>query len=42
MAEITPHLKRPVFGETIEHLLGAVRDALSIWIYRRYLRSLFQ
>jgi 2-amino-4-hydroxy-6-hydroxymethyldihydropteridine diphosphokinase len=34
MAEIAPHLKHPVLGETMTNLLGAVRDASSVRIYR--------
>jgi 2-amino-4-hydroxy-6-hydroxymethyldihydropteridine diphosphokinase len=34
LAEIAPHLKHPVFGETMEHLLGAVRDSSAVRIYR--------
>lgn len=34
LAEIAPHLKHPVLGETMSHLLGAVRDAASVRIYR--------
>ena len=34
LAEIAPHLKHPVLGETMSHLLGAVRDTASVRIYR--------
>jgi len=34
LAEIAPHLKHPVFGETMAHLLGAVRDSSAVRIYR--------
>ncbi len=34
LAEIAPHLRHPVLGETISHLLGAVRDPASVRIYR--------
>jgi 2-amino-4-hydroxy-6-hydroxymethyldihydropteridine diphosphokinase len=29
-----PHLKHPVLGETMAHLLGAVRDPAAVRIYR--------
>lgn len=34
LAEIAPHLKHPVLGETMSHLLGAVDDSASVRIYR--------
>lgn len=34
LAEISPHLKHPVLGETMSHLLGAVRDSSKVLIYR--------
>ncbi|HZS09791.1 MAG TPA: 2-amino-4-hydroxy-6-hydroxymethyldihydropteridine diphosphokinase [Blastocatellia bacterium] len=34
LAEIAPHLKHPVLGETMSHLLGAVRDPAKVLIYR--------
>ncbi len=34
LAEIAPHLKHPVLGETMSHLLGAVRDSSKVLIYR--------
>ncbi len=34
MAEIAPHLKHPALGETMSHLLGAVRDQSKVLIYR--------
>jgi 2-amino-4-hydroxy-6-hydroxymethyldihydropteridine diphosphokinase len=34
MAEIAPHLKHPVFGETIGQLLEALNDPSAVRIYR--------
>ena len=34
LAEIAPHLKHPVLGETISNLLGAVDDEAAVRIYR--------
>jgi len=34
LTEIAPHLKHPVLGETMTHLLGAVRDPAAVRIYR--------
>jgi 2-amino-4-hydroxy-6-hydroxymethyldihydropteridine diphosphokinase len=34
LAEIAPHLKHPVLGETTSHLLGAVNDPTTVRIYR--------
>jgi 2-amino-4-hydroxy-6-hydroxymethyldihydropteridine diphosphokinase len=34
LAEIAPHLKHPVLGETMTHLLGAVADPPAVRIYR--------
>lgn len=34
LAEIAPHLKHPVLGETMTHLLGAVRDQAKVLIHR--------
>ena len=34
LAEIAPHLKHPVLGETISNLLGAVDDGAAVRIYR--------
>jgi 2-amino-4-hydroxy-6-hydroxymethyldihydropteridine diphosphokinase len=34
LAEIAPHLKHPALGETMSHLLGAVRDQSKVLIYR--------
>jgi len=34
LAEIAPHLKHPILGETMAHLLGAVRDPAAARIYR--------
>ena len=34
LAEIAPHLKHPVLGETMTHLLGAVTDPPAVRIYR--------
>lgn len=34
LAEIAPHLKHPLLGETMSHLLGAVEDASAVRVYR--------
>jgi 2-amino-4-hydroxy-6-hydroxymethyldihydropteridine diphosphokinase len=34
LAEIAPHLKHPVLGETMTHLLGAVGDVAAVRMYR--------
>jgi 2-amino-4-hydroxy-6-hydroxymethyldihydropteridine diphosphokinase len=34
LAEIAPHLKHPVLGETMAHLLGAVEETAAVRIYR--------
>jgi 2-amino-4-hydroxy-6-hydroxymethyldihydropteridine diphosphokinase len=34
LAEIAPHLKHPVLGETMNHLLGAVDDGAAVRMYR--------
>jgi 2-amino-4-hydroxy-6-hydroxymethyldihydropteridine diphosphokinase len=34
LAEIAPHLKHPVLGETMTHLLGALSDPATVRIYR--------
>lgn len=34
LAEIAPHLKHPLLGETVSHLLGAVEDANLVRVYR--------
>jgi 2-amino-4-hydroxy-6-hydroxymethyldihydropteridine diphosphokinase len=34
LTEIAPHLKHPVLGETMAHLLGAVEDANLVRVYR--------
>jgi 2-amino-4-hydroxy-6-hydroxymethyldihydropteridine diphosphokinase len=34
LAEIAPHIKHPVLGETMAHLLGAIGDQSTVRIYR--------
>ena len=34
LAEVAPHLKHPVLGETMMHLLGAVEDQAAVRVYR--------
>ena len=34
LAEIAPHLKHPVLGETMSNLLGAVEDGTVVRVYR--------
>lgn len=34
LAEIAPHLKHPLLGETMTHLLGAVEDGTVVRVYR--------
>lgn len=34
LTEIAPHLKHPLLGETISHLLGALEDASVVRVYR--------
>lgn len=34
LAEVAPHLKHPLLGETMEHLLGAVADTSAVRVYR--------
>lgn len=34
LVEIAPHLKHPVLGETMSHLLGAVEDGSVVRVYR--------
>ena len=34
LAEIAPHLKHPLLGDTMAHLLGAVHDPAGVRIYR--------
>lgn len=34
LAEIAPHLKHPVLGETMAHLRGAVHDTAKVLLYR--------
>jgi hypothetical protein len=34
LTEIAPHLQHPAFGETMEHLLGAVEDNATVRVYR--------
>lgn len=34
LAEIAPHLKHPLLGETMAHLLGAVDDPAGVRVYR--------
>lgn len=34
LTEIAPHLKHPVLGETMSHLLGAIEDASTVRVYR--------
>ncbi len=34
LSEIAPHLKHPLLGETIAHLLGAVEDSSAVRVYR--------
>ena len=34
LTEIAPHLKHPLLGETMSHLLGAVEDQTAVRVYR--------
>lgn len=34
LTEIAPHLKHPLLGETVSHLLGAVEEASTVRVYR--------
>lgn len=34
LCEIAPHLKHPVLGETMSHLLGALEDSAGVRVYR--------
>jgi 2-amino-4-hydroxy-6-hydroxymethyldihydropteridine diphosphokinase len=34
LAEVAPHLKHPLLGETMAHLLGAVDDPAGVRVYR--------
>jgi 2-amino-4-hydroxy-6-hydroxymethyldihydropteridine diphosphokinase len=34
LVEIAPHLKHPILGETMSHLLGAVEDGSVVRVYR--------
>lgn len=34
LVEVAPHLKHPISGETMSHLLGAVEDPTTVRVYR--------